>query len=148
MWQIMWLLSLVPDAVYHVLLILAVLAFGASYILKMVPFITSNALVIRVVSAVLIVFCTWMEGGIANEAKWQARVHELEIKVAAAEKAAVEANGRIETVYVDRVRVVKEVQYVVQNRIAKDAARLDLTCKIDPEAIEILNQAAHAGDKK
>jgi hypothetical protein len=114
----------------------------------MVPFITSNALVIRVVSAVLIVFCTWMEGGIANEAKWQARVDELEIKVAAAEKAAVEANGRIETVYVDRVRVVKEVQYVVQNRIAKDAARLDLTCKVDPEAIEILNQAAHAGDKK
>lgn len=148
MWQIMWLLSLVPDAVYHVLLTLAVLAFGASYILKMVPFITTNAFVIRVASAVLIVFCMWMEGGIANEAKWKARVAELEIKVAAAEKAAAEANGKIETVYVDRVKVVKEVQYVVQNRITKDAAKLDMTCKVDPEAIEILNQAAHAGDKK
>jgi hypothetical protein len=89
-----------------------------------------------------------MEGGIANEAKWKARVAELEIKVAAAEKAAVEANGKIETVYVDRVRVVKEVQYVVQARIAKDAARIDLTCRVDPEAIDILNQAARAGDKK
>ena len=148
MWQIMWLLSLVPDFVYHVLLILAILAFGASYILKMVPFITTNAFVIRVASALLIVFCMWMEGGIANEAKWKARVAELEIKVAAAEKAAAEANGKIETVYVDRVNVVKEIQYVVQNRIVKDAAKLDMTCKIDPEAIEILNQAAHAGDKK
>ena len=83
-----------------------------------------------------------------NEAKWQARVDELETKVAAAEKAAAEANGRIETVYVDRVQVVKEVQYVVQNRIAKDAAKIDMTCRVDPEAIEILNQAAHAGDKK
>lgn len=144
----MWLLSFVPDFVYHLLLVLSIVAFGASYILKMVPFITGNAFVIRVVSAVLIVFCVWMEGGIANEAKWQARVAELETKVAAAEKAAAEANGRIETVYVDRVRVVKEVQYVVQNRIAKDAAKLDLTCRVDPEAIEILNQAAHAGDKK
>ena len=148
MWQIMWLLSLVPDSVYHVLLILAILAFGASYILKMVPFITTNAFVIRVASAVLIVFCMWMEGGIANEAKWKARVAELEIKVAAAEKAAAEANGRIETVYVDRVNVVKEVEYVVQTRIVKDAAKLDMTCRVDPEAIEILNQAAHAGDKK
>ena len=148
MWQIMWLLSLVPDFVYHILLILAILAFGASYILKMVPFISGNAFIIRVASALLIVFCTWMEGGIANESKWKARVAELEIKVAAAEKAAAEATGKIETVYVDRVKVVKEIQYVVQNRINKDAAKLDLTCKINPAAIEILNQAAHAGDKK
>ena len=148
MWQIMWLFSLVPDFVYHVVLILAILVFGASYILKMIPFIAGNAFVIRVASAVLIVFCMWIEGGIANEAKWKARVAELEIKVAAAEKAAAEANGKIETVYVDRVNVVKEIQYVVQSRIVKDAAKLDMTCKIDPEAIEILNQAAHAGDKK
>ena len=148
MWQIMWLLSLVPDVVYHVLLILAVLAFGASYILKMVPFITTNALVIRIASALLIVFCVWVEGGFANEAKWEARVAELEIKVAKAEKAAAEANGKIETVYVDRVKVVKEVQYVVKNRIAKNAAKLDLTCKVDPLAIDILNQSASVGVKK
>ena len=148
MWQIMWLLSLVPDFVYHVLLILAILAFGASYILKMVPFITTNAFLIRIASALLIVFCVWVEGGIANEAKWAARVAELEIKVAKAEKAAAEANGKIETVYVDRVNVVKEIQYVVQNRINKNAAKLDLTCKVDPLAIEILNQAAFVGVKK
>ena len=92
------------------------------------------------------IVCSWKST--ANEAKWKARVAELEIKVAAAEKAAAEANGKIETVYVDRVRVVKEVQYVVQARIAKDAARIDLTCRVDPEAIDILNQAARAGDKK
>jgi hypothetical protein len=148
MWQIMWLLSLLPNFVYHLLLIFAILAFGASYILKMVPFITTNALVIRIASALLIVFCVWVEGGFANEAKWAARVAELEIKVAKAEKAAAEANGKIETVYVDRVKVVKEVQYVVQNRINKNAAKLDLTCKVDPLAIDILNQAALVGIKK
>ena len=148
MWQIMWLLSLLPNFVYHLLLIFAILAFGASYILKMVPFITTNAFVIRVASALLIVFCTWMEGGIANEAKWAARVAELEIKVAKAEKEAAEANGKIETVYVDRVKIEKEIQYVVQTRINKNAAKLDLTCKVDPLAIEILNQAALVGAKK
>jgi len=43
---------------------------------------------------------------------------------------------------------VKEVQYVVQNRINKNAAKLDLTCKVDPVAIDILNQAALVGVKK
>jgi hypothetical protein len=114
----------------------------------MIPFISTNVEIIRVISVVVMIFSVWMEGGISNEAKWAARVAELEIKVAKAEKEAAEANGKIETVYVDRVKVVKEVQYVVQSRIDKNAAKLDLTCKVDPLAIEILNQAALLGVKK
>ena len=144
----MWLLSLIPDFVYHLLLLASIVAFGACYILKMIPFISANVEIIRVISIVVMIFSVWMEGGIANEAKWAARVAELEIKVAKAEKAAAEANGKIETVYVDRVKVVKEVQYVVQSRINKNATKLDLTCKVDPLAIDILNQAALAGVKK
>jgi len=144
----MWLLSLIPNFVYHLLLLASIVAFGSCYILKMIPFISTNVEIIRVISVVVMIFSVWMEGGIANETKWAARVAELEIKVAKAEKEAAEANGKIETVYVDRVKVVKEVQYVVQSRIDKNAAKLDLTCKVDPLAIEILNQAALLGVKK
>lgn len=144
----MWLLSFIPDFVYHLLLLASVIAFGACYILKMVPFISTNVEIIRIISIVVMIFSVWMEGGIVNEAKWKARVAELELKVAVAEKKAADANGKIETVYVDRVKVVKEIQYVNQTRINKDADKLDRTCKIDPEAIEILNQAAHSGAKK
>ena len=148
MWQIMWLFSLLPDFVYHVLLIVGLLAFAGSYLLKMVPFFQQNAFMIRIASMMLIIFCVWIEGGIAVEAKWQARVQELELKVAKAEKEAAEANGKIETVYVDRVQTVKEIQYVTVNKIAKDAAKIDKTCVIDPEAIKILNGAASKGVKK
>ena len=144
----MWLLSFIPDFVYHLLLLASVIAFGACYILKMVPFISTNVEIIRIISIVVMIFSVWMEGGIVNEAKWKARVAELELKVAVAEKKAAEANSKIETVYVDRVKVVKEIQYVNQTRINKDADKLDSTCKIDPEAIEILNQAARSGVKK
>jgi hypothetical protein len=148
MWQIMWLFSLLPDFVYHVLLIVGLLAFAGSYLLKMVPFFMQNAFMIRIASMMLIIFCVWVEGGMAVEAKWQARVAELELKVAKAEREAAEANGKIETVYVDRVQTVKEIQYVTVNRIAKDAAKIDKTCVIDPEVIKILNGAAHTGAKK
>jgi uncharacterized coiled-coil protein SlyX len=144
----MWLLSFIPDFVYHLLLLASIVAFGSCYILKMVPFISANVEIIRVISVVVMIFSVWMEGGIANESKWKARVAELEIKVAKAEKVAAEANSKIETVYVDRVKVVKEVQYVVQNSITKNADKLDLTCKVDPLTIDILNQAALMGTKK
>ena len=144
----MWIFSVLPDSVYHVLLIIGIVAFALSYLLKMVPFFTQNAFMIRIASMTLIIFCVWIEGGIAVENRWKARVAELELKVAKAEREAAEANGKIETVFVDRVQTVKEIQYVTINRIAKDAAKIDKTCVVDPDAISILNDATKMGTKK
>jgi NADH:ubiquinone oxidoreductase subunit 6 (subunit J) len=146
MWQIMWILGLVPDFVWHLLLIVSLLAIVFTYFLRMIPFVGANAVQLRIAAVAVLVFTVWMEGGIANEAKWQARIQELEAKIAEAEKRAAEANDTIETVYVDRVEVVKEIQYVVRKDIKKSASALDANCKITPEAVRILNQAA--GDKK
>ena len=120
------------------------MTIAATYLLRMIPFMATNAIQLRFVAVLLLTLTVWMEGGIANEAKWQARVQELEARVAAAEKAAAEANGKIETVYVDRVEVVKEIQYVVRKDIANSASSLDANCRIIPEAVKILNQAAGA----
>ena len=146
MWQIMWILGLVPDFVWHLLLIVSLLAIVFTYFLRMIPFVGANAVQLRIAAVAVLVFTVWMEGGIANEAKWQDRIQELEAKIAEAEKRAAEANDTIETVYVDRVEVVKEIQYVVRKDIKKSASALDANCKITPEAVRILNQAA--GDKK
>ena len=143
----MWLLSLLPGWFWHAVLVLTLITIAATYFLRMIPFFAVNAIQLRFVATLLLILTVWIEGGLANEAKWQARVQELEAKVAAAEKAAVEANGKIETVYVDRVKVVKEIQYVTKTNIDRSAAKIDQTCVIDPAVIEILNQAA-GGKKK
>jgi len=142
MWQIMWMLGLIPAVVWHLLLIISLLTIAFTYFLRMIPFVGANAVQLRVAAIAVLILTVWMEGGIANEAKWQARVQELEAKIAEAEKAAFEANSKIETVYVDRVEVVKEIQYVVRKDIKKSASILDANCKITPEAVRILNQAA------
>lgn len=143
----MWLLGLLPGWFWHLLLGVSLITIAATYFLRMIPFMAVNAIQLRFVATILLILTVWMEGGIANEAKWQARVQELEAKVAASEKAAAEANSKIETVYVDRVQVVKEIQYVTKNRIDKNAAKIDQNCTIDPEVIEILNQASGAKKK-
>jgi len=117
--------------------------------LDLVPIIDTinNAVAARFAATAVLMLSIWMAGGIANEDKWKARVQELEAKVAAAEKSAVEANSKIETVYVDRVEVVKEIQYVTKSRIDQSADKIDRNCVIDSEAISILNQAAGAKKK-
>lgn len=142
MWQIMWLLSLLPDWFWHVLLGVTLVTIAATYFLRMIPFLAANAIQLRFVATLLLILTVWMEGGLANEAKWQAQVRELEARVAEAEKKAAEANVKIETVYVDRVQVVKEIQYVTKKEIDRNATKIDQNCVIDPEAIKILNESA------
>jgi len=144
MWQIMWMLGLIPAWLWHVLLGVSLVTIAATYFLRMIPFFGTNAIQLRFVATLILIFTVWMEGGIANEAKWQQRIQDLEAQVAAAEKKAAESNIKIETVYVDRVQVVKEIQYVVRKDIERAATELDANCRVSPRAIELLNQATGA----
>ena len=152
MWQIQWMLSLLPDWIWHLILAVGILAIVAATFLKAVPFVSTYSLPIKVVGILVTVLALWMEGGIANEAKWKARVAELEEKIRVAESKSAETNTVIETVYVDRVQVVNKIKYVTRNNIRKTAEKIDRVCKIEPEVITILNDASKkpvkAGDKK
>lgn len=149
MWQIMWMLGLLPDWFWHILTVAGVVAVVAAWFLKRIPFVSQYNLPIKVAGIVAVLFGIWMEGGIANEAKWQAKVADLEAKVKQAEEKSKETNVQIEKVYVDRVQKVKEVQVVIQERIKEVEKRIDAECKVAPEAISILNDAAKSvGGKK
>lgn len=143
----MWILSWLPEIVFHIITLIGFLGLIASFILGFIPFINQYKLPLQVLSILLLVFGVWFEGGMSNEASWQSRVKELEVKIAESEKKSAETNTQIETVYVDRVQVVKEVQYVTQKTIKVNASKFDKTCKIDPEVITILNASAR-GVKK
>lgn len=144
----MWLLSLLPDWIFYLLLIIGVLAIIAGEFLKTIPFISEHGQIIRVAGIVLTVIGIWFHGNIAANNRWEAKVAELELKVAKAEKEAAEANAKIEIVYVDRVQVVKEIQYKTINNIKNNANELDANCVISPKAVEILNNSAASGKSK
>lgn len=156
MWQFMWMLSLLPDMFWHILTIGGVVAIVAAMVLKRIPFISQYNFPIKIAGIVALLFGLWMEGGIANEAKWQAKVAELEEKVKASEIKSKETNVKIQTKIVERVKVVKDTKIVIQDRIVKEKELIDSECKVAPEAINILNDAAKnpvgtvtiTGDKK
>jgi hypothetical protein len=66
----------------------------------------------------------------------------MEAKVAEAEQKSAKANTVIKKVYVDRVKVVKQDVVVVQEKIKEIEKIIDKDCRVAPEAIQLLNEAA------
>ena len=73
---------------------------------------------------------------------WRERVAEMETKIQIAEQKSQETNTVIKKVYVDRLKVVNQEKIVIQDRIVEKEKIIDAECKVAPEAISILNDAA------
>jgi hypothetical protein len=117
-------------------------------VLKFVPFVSTYRLPIQVISALLLVFGVWMEGGIVNEAKWEARVKELEEKVKIAEEKSTEKNVEIQERVVTQTKVVKEkgrdiIQYIDREVVKKEEiVKFIENCPIPKDIIDAHNAAA------
>jgi len=148
MWQIMWILSLLPDWVYHLITIAGVLGVIAAWVLKFIPFISTYRLPIQVGSVIALLFGIWMEGGIVNEAKWQTRVKELEEKVAVAETQSKEENVKIVTKVVTKTQIVKVRGNDIVKYVDREIVKYDTKfapgeiCEIPKEFIKAHNDSA------
>ena len=151
----MWMLSFLPDAllvwIINIVLLAGIVGTTVSVLFKLairwIPWIIPYRTLLQVVSIVLLLAGVYFKGGLAIEQEWRARVKELEAKVAISEEQAKAANTKIEKVYIDRVKVVKDTQVVIQEKLKTVEVKIDSQCKVVPEAINILNDAA-AGVKK
>ena len=142
----MWLLHLLPTSlilwIVNIAMIAGAIGILASFFIKFIPFINIYRTPIQIVS--IIVFCTgiYWYGGYTTEMIWRDEVAKMEAKVAESEVKSKKVNRVIQKVYVDRVKVVKQDVVVVQEKIREISNTIDKDCKITPEAIDLLNQAA------
>lgn len=144
------MLAFIPDAllgwIINTILVAGIVGFAASFffgfVVRYLPQIAPYRMIIQVVSIILLVAGVYFKGGYSVEMEWRGRVAELEAKVQKAEAESKVANDNIKTVYVDKVRVVKETQVVVQEKIKTVEVKIDSQCKITSETVDILNEAA------
>jgi polyribonucleotide nucleotidyltransferase len=83
-----------------------------------------------------------MYGGYGTEKMWRERVKDAEDKIKIAEQQALEANSKIQTKIVERVKEIKVFQDRIKEVIVEKEKIIDAQCKVAPEAIDILNTAA------
>jgi len=139
----MWLLNWLPNWIFYAIGLVGLIGLFSTYLLRFIPIpaIYMYKTPIQLVSIVLIGFATYMSGGIANEAKWNARVKEVEAKVAAAEVESAKQNVKIVE------KVVKKTEYITRKGndviqyVDREIVKYDSSCVIPKEFVKAHNDA-------
>lgn len=153
MWQLQWIFSLIPDAwlqiAVHVITALGIAMTLVGSFAKKFPIIDAYGVVIRSVGILVLLAGVFFEGGYATEMSWRARVAADKAEIERLDKLAKEAeaksdqfNKELEAERKKKVKVVREVQTVIEERIKEVEKRIDAACKVEPDAIKILNDSA------
>lgn len=142
MWQIMWMLSLLPDWFWHLFTLAGITAVFAAFVLQKIPFVSAYRTPLKWGGIAAVLFGIWIEGGLANEAKWQARVAEMEAKVAQAEAESKEANAKLDKKGAEKVKVIREKGIVIRQYIDREVTKYDDSCKIPNAVVKAHNAAA------
>jgi len=146
--QIIWILSFIPDWVWTLVLIFGILGTLAAWILKFIPFVSTYRLPIQIASIIALVAGVYFQGVIANEAKWQDKIAELQKKVNEAEVKSKETNVVVQEKIVTKTKIIKEkgkdiVSYIDREVVKKEEIiKYIEQCPIPKEIIDLHNQAA------
>ena len=140
----MWILSWLPNWIFYGMVLIGVIGFSATYLFKYipVPFIYMYRKPIQIGSMLAIIFGTFMSGAIYDNEAWEARVKEMEAKVAKAEQQSKEANTVIESKVEKAKEKIVQKQIVVKQYIDREVVKYDNTCVIPKEFVEVHNKAA------
>jgi uncharacterized protein YacL (UPF0231 family) len=143
----MWLLNLLPDWIFHLIVLAGILGLLGSFFFGFIPFISKYTLPIKVGSIVILVIGIWFEGGISNNNAWLEKVHALEKKVAEAEAKSAQANTALTSKIAEKNKEIATMQATLKNKIKQFASIMDSECKVPEQAISVLNEAAMPGPK-
>ena len=138
----MWIINWLPEFVVHLIFLAGIVGTIAGFVLGFIPFVSKYKLPIQIISLLLLSLGVYLEGGLAEKAKWELRVKEMEAKVAKAEAEAAKVN----TVIVEKV--VKEKEFIkvkgqkVIEYIDREVKVFDENCTVPDVAIKAHDMSA------
>ena len=147
-WLVEHIVGIIPFWVWLTIACAGGVGYFFSGIITMIPFLIPYKEPIKIAFIVICLGGTFMCGGDGVTAIWQAQIKEANARVEAAEAKSKETNIVIRKEYIDRIQTVKQLEVQIQEKIVKDAEKIDAECKVAPEAIADLNAAATLGGKK
>lgn len=144
----MWILYLLPSWYTHAVPALGLALILVSMFLKVVPFISTYYIPLRIIGLVTLLFGIFFEGVMYSGKDLHDKIKELEAKVAAAEAKSAEVNTKIVEKIITKQKIVKERGADIIKYVDKEIIKYDVKfapggqCEIPKEFISIHNKAA------
>ena len=145
MWQLSWILSLIPEwilvTLIHGTVVVGLVLTFCGGLLKFIPVINPYAAIAKQIGIVLLVIGVFFEGGLAVEQSYRARIAEMQAKIKEAEIKSAKVNEKLANEVSKNKELIKEKV----NRNAKDieAKReaINAECKLSDDAWVLYNRA-------
>jgi len=153
MWQLAWAWSLIPTSVIswivNCIIIAGLSGVVAGWLGKWIPFYGNYVRFLKPIGVILLVIGVYMKGSYANESAYRAEQERLQELVKQSEEKSKQVNTDLEQAVKDKEEAAKNQKIIIQERIKVVKQKIDADCKIDVEAIGILNDSAKTPkDKK
>jgi hypothetical protein len=142
------MLYLLPSWYTHAVPALGLALILISMFLKVIPFISTYYIPLRIIGLVTLLFGIFFEGVMYSGKDLHEKIKELEAKVAAAEAKSAEVNTKIVEKIVTKQKIVKERGADIIKYVDKEIIKYDVKfapggqCEIPKEFITIHNKAA------
>lgn len=162
----MWIFTIFSDFVVHAIFTAGVLLSLAGFVLSFIPFIGKYKMPLQIIGLLALIFGAFLEGGLADNKIWEAKVLEAQAQVAKAEAKAAKANTELQAKLGEQKQVIKEkgdtiIKYVDRFRdreVLKEVPgpeRVKLeevikyveNCPVPKELLDIHNNAATMNKK-
>jgi S-methylmethionine-dependent homocysteine/selenocysteine methylase len=108
--------------------------------------------VAQLVSLIVLTAGVYFKGGYSTEMIWREKVRELQEQVKQAEQRSIQINQELEEERKKKQKVRVEYYNTIKERIKVEERIINGDCRVNPKAIEIINDAAKgappAKDKK
>jgi hypothetical protein len=148
MWQVQWMLGLIPEWVWTTLLVGSIVGLLSAWLLKRIPFVSQYRFPIQLASVASLLVSIWFISANSTNAVWEAKIKDLEAKVKQAEEAANTKNVEIQEKIVTKTKVIKEkgktqIEYV--DRVVtqdKEVIKYIEQCPVPKAIIDAHNAAA------
>ena len=143
MWQIQWLLQLVPDSIFvwitYLLFAAGLVLYVASKLVSWIPLMGQYRLPAELVGVVALVIAGYFYGGIS----YREQIAEMKQRVRIAEEQSQKVNTVIETKIIEKVKVVKQNVYITREIVRDTAGRqLDAQCSLPRSTVSLHDSAS------
>jgi hypothetical protein len=143
MWQIQWMLQLIPDSLFvwitYALFLTGIVLYIVSKLVTIIPMVNRYKLVAELSGVAALIVAAYFYGGV----EYRLMIADLKARVAVAEKQSQDANVALEKKTKEKVQVIKETVYVNKTIIKETAGRqIDSQCVLPRSAVSLHNSAS------
>jgi hypothetical protein len=142
MWQIEWMVGLLPTWAFHGMISVGIALIVSSWALKRISFVSQYNFPIYIIGTTLTIAGVWYSGMRESQTIWEARLKDMTAQVEIAEARSREVNTVIETKVVERVKIVKDTKNANKETAKLIARQLDSKCVVPESTVVLINSAS------